>query len=258
VRNIKKPLAVVIRPSLPVADFRIFSNTEKSLLRPRHTEAMNDYDISDPTPQDWGFPDNPTRANIECWTRQEAFLEAYKLTSRSSHAAKAAGVGVHAVSRWVSRDVYQFKKRMELARQVYADSIRQIIHERLSNPQGNRGSDILLMFEAKAVMPEMYREEVKVLNVSAPIQMLERLRELATKERREQEALAPPAVEGEFKEVAPDGGEEVPMGANPGSLPTPLDSPSPTPPVSMRAEPPEPPKRPGRWQQKQWRQVKRR
>ena len=33
-----------------------------------------------------------------------------------------------------------------------------MIDDRLENPQGNRGSDILLMFKAKAEMPEKYRE----------------------------------------------------------------------------------------------------
>jgi hypothetical protein len=115
-----------------------------------------------------------------------------------------------------------------MARLEYCDSIRRIIHERLSKPTGNRGSDILLMFEAKAVMPEMYREEVKVLGVSGPIQMWDRLRELATKERREQEALDAPAVEGDFREVSP------PIDGMP-------PDPAPSPPVASPMTPPEPP-----------------
>jgi hypothetical protein len=192
--------------------------------------------MADPTPQEFGFPDRPTRANVECWTRQEAFLEAYRHTSRTSDAAKAIGVSIYAVNQWVSRDVYQFKKRLEMARLEYCDSIRRIIHERLANPQGNRGSDILLMFEAKAVMPEMYREEVKVLGVSAPLQILDRLRELAAKDLKAQKALEAPAVETEFREVGPTVLPTPPVPDNPGSR-----APDPS-----RLAPPQPPKRPKR------------
>src|ERR671919_225845 len=156
-----------------------------------------------PNPQDGGFPARPNRASQECWDHQEAFLEAYRHTSRVTHAARAVGVSVHAVDKWLSRDVYSFKKRMELARRVYCDSIRQIIHDRISNPQGNRGSDVLVMFEAKAVMPEMYREETKILNADVPFQMLDRLKEMARKERERQAALEAPAVEAVYRDVTP-------------------------------------------------------
>ena len=157
-----------------------------------------------PNPQDWGFPAKPNRANQECWDHQEAFLAAYRHTSRVTHAARAVGVSVHAVDKWLSRDVYSFKKRMELARRDYCDWVRQVIQERISNPQGNRGSDVLVMFEAKAMMPELYREDVKVLGYEPALQMLERMKELGKKELEElekQKALEAPAVEGEFREV---------------------------------------------------------
>jgi hypothetical protein len=46
-----------------------------------------------------------------------------------------------------------------------------------------------VMFAAKAEMPEKYREEVKVIGMEASKQMLDRLREMAMKERERQEAL---------------------------------------------------------------------
>jgi hypothetical protein len=171
---------------------------------------MNTHDNGlEPTPQDWGFPANPTRANQECWDRQESFLEAYKRTSLLTHAARAAEVSVYAVDKWISRDVYAFKKRMETAHREYCDWIREEIQSRLAEPKGNRGSDILLMFEAKAAMPEMYREEVKVIGVDTAKQMMDRLREMATKEREQQAALEAPAIEGQFQEVPPPGAAAV-------------------------------------------------
>jgi hypothetical protein len=66
---------------------------------------------------------------------------------------------------------------MELAHKDYVESIEQEMDDRLSNPTGNRGSDVLLMFELKAEAPEKYREGAKVVGVEAPKQMLDRLRD---------------------------------------------------------------------------------
>jgi hypothetical protein len=219
-----------------------FLKIPKSTFHRGCIQSMNDnclpedmsLDSVEPTPQDWGFPAKPNRANQECWDHQETFLEAYKLTSRATHAAKAAGVSIQAVDQWLSRDVYSFKKRMELARRVYCDSIRQIIHDRISNPQGNRGSDVLVMFEAKAAMPELYREEVKVVGMDASKQMLDKLRELASKHLQRQEAqkaLEAPAVEGIYKEVPPPGTEASPPPAE--SSPPRTEAPPTQPPSRM-------------------------
>jgi hypothetical protein len=94
---------------------------------------------------------------------------------------------------------------MDLAHDDYCDWLQGIIRDRIANPQGNRGSDVLVMFAAKAEMPEKYREEVKVLEVSAPLQMLDKLKELAAKDLEAREVLEPQAVEGEFREVAAAG-----------------------------------------------------
>jgi hypothetical protein len=153
-----------------------------------------------PTPQDYGFPANPTLRNIQCWDHQEAFLKAYGELGTIIHAARAVGIHRTTVNLWLSSDLYSFKKRMEDAHQDYREFLEGLIHQRLVNPQGNRGSDILLMFKEKAEWPEKYREEVKVVGIDAAKQMMDRLREMAGKDR-EQAALEAPAIEGEFKEV---------------------------------------------------------
>jgi hypothetical protein len=162
---------------------------------------MNDYHITEPTPQDYGLPENPNPQQMQVWNRQELFLTAYSKTGKRGEAAKEVGLSVSCIENWVAKDVWGIRKRMALAHQQYVESLEQLMDERLLNPTGNRGSDVLLMFKLKAEAPEKYREEVKVLGVSAPLQMLDRLRELATRERKAQEALEAPAVEGEFKEV---------------------------------------------------------
>ena len=133
-------------------------------------------------------------------------------------------------------DVYAFKKRMALAHQQYVESLEQLMDDRLSNP--------LLMFKLKAEAPEKYREVVKVLGVSAPLQMLDKLKELATRDIKAREALEAPAIEGEFKEV----GLIVPP---PPPVP---DNPGPGHPSALRSATPQPPKR----AKKQPERVKRR
>jgi hypothetical protein len=74
--------------------------------------------------------------------------------------------------------------------------------DRLAHPQGNRGSDILMMFKLKAEAPQKYREEVKVVGIDQSKMMLDKLREMASKDVQ-QAALEAPAVEGQYREVAP-------------------------------------------------------
>jgi hypothetical protein len=159
-------------------------------------------DITQPTPQDWGFPANPSTVHQHCWGRQEAFLLAYSQLGTILHAAKVAGIHRSTVYQWLSTDLYSFKKRMDLAHDDYCDWIQGIIRDRIANPQGNRGSNVLVMFEAKAEMPEKYREEVKVMNMEASLKMLDKLAEIAARERAERESLeSGQVVEGEIREI---------------------------------------------------------
>jgi hypothetical protein len=201
---------------------------------------------------------------VEVWNRQELFLAAYAKVGKRGLAAKEAGITVWGVDNWVRTDVYSIKKRMKLAHEHYVESLEQLMDDRLSNPTGNRGSDILLMFKLKAEAPEKYREDVKVLGVSAPLEMLEKLREMAAKDLKEREALEAPAVEGEFREVAASGGEVLSRAGNPppfverSTNPAPvsdrLDIPATEYPVSERSSSTGLPRKPER----QRRQVKKR
>jgi hypothetical protein len=161
-------------------------------------------DTAPPTPQDYGFPANPSTVNRRCWDRQELFLQAFSQLGTILHAARVVGIHRTTVNLWLSADLYSFKTRFELAHQDYQEFLEGLIHERLVDPQGNRGSDILLTFKAKAEMPEKYREEVKVLGMEGPKEMLVRLKELADRDRKAREeaaALEPPAIEGAYREV---------------------------------------------------------
>jgi hypothetical protein len=172
---------------------------------------MIEHDDAEGTPQSYGFPENPTMSDWQVWNRQELFLKAYARIGKIGKAAAATEITVATVESWQRRDTHGIKKRMKLAHQAYVEPLEQLMDERLLNPTGNRGSDILLMFKLKAEASEKYREEVKVLGTAAPLQILDKLRELGAKALKEREALEAPAIGGEFREVA-TAGEEKPAG----------------------------------------------
>jgi hypothetical protein len=143
-----------------------------------------------------------TNKERQCYERQERFLQAYSRCGKIVTAAEAAEIAYQTVMGWQQLDSHMFNKRLELARQKYVEHWEGIMDSRLEAPTGNRGSDVLLMFKLKAEKPEKYREEVKVIGIEASKQMMDRLRELAAKDRQRSEQDAP-AVEGDFKEVLP-------------------------------------------------------
>jgi hypothetical protein len=202
---------------------------------------MNTHDDElEPTPQDWGFPENAGIQERACWHRQEAFLKAFRKCGKLGMAAEAVGLTRWAVERWQRTDVYGFIKRLELAHADYVESVEHIMDERLEHPTGNRGSDILLMFKLKAERPEKYREEVKVLNTDASIRMLEMLKELGKKELE--------AIEGEYRELPAPATEPPGPGAGPGpdtdpGLPHTPPERTPEPPRGGPPEPSGPPPR---------------
>jgi hypothetical protein len=84
---------------------------------------------------------------------------------------------------------------MSIAHDDYVKAWEQWMDNWLENPQGNRGSDILRMFKMKAEKPEKYR-------VEAPLKMLEKLAEIAARERAEREARGSgQVVEGEIRDI---------------------------------------------------------
>ena len=155
---------------------------------------------------------NPSRKNYtqekrRVWQRQEMFLAAYRKCGKTGKAAEAAGLSRFTVIHWQKQDIFSFNERMTLAHADHVEAWEEWMDNRLENPQGNRGSDILGMFKLKAEAPGKYREEVKVIGTEAPLRMLEMLKELGKKELEAEgtPALEAPAVEGEYREMPKSG-----------------------------------------------------
>ncbi len=147
---------------------------------------------------------SPEKSRV--WDRQEGFLAQYRECGKIGIAAKAVGLTRWAVDKWEQNDVYNFNQRIKAAHADYVESWEVKMHDRLDNPHGNIGSDPLFMFNMKAIAPEKYREDVKVIDQGAALQTWEMLKQLAMETHRQRQ-LESPAVEGDFKEL--DGGVAV-------------------------------------------------
>mgnify|MGYP003149141711 CR=1 FL=1 len=109
--------------------------------------------------------DAPVHTNLQQkhqFDSQELVLGHYAKIGNMTQACKMAGVGRTTAFEWQTRDAQGFRDRYDKAREAYADSLEKLMHERLSDPTGNRGSDILLMFNLKARRPEVYGDKVTV------------------------------------------------------------------------------------------------
>ena len=105
-------------------------------------------------------PTSPHAVEKLAFANQDRYLMAFAECGNVGKASEIAGISRFAVYDWVDADRWEFRRRYSCAQSAYADSREQLMHDRLADPEGNRGSDILLMFQIKALRPEKYREVV--------------------------------------------------------------------------------------------------
>jgi len=174
-----------------------------------------------PTPQDFGLPEKPNAVQLDCWRRQEAFLDAYRRHGILGLACEESGVPVHTAESWDFRDTHGFKKRRALADRsalgvVEAEINRRaiegidhpVIHQGVITTTYKQYSDNLLMFRAKRLDPS-YRDNyaepnkehgVRVTKIIINMPPGMKLPPGELKGQFEYQE-TPPAVEGEFREV---------------------------------------------------------
>ena len=159
-------------------------------------------------PEDSGLSftyESLTAEKARVWNHQEAFLADYRQHGQLGKAAKAIGMTRFVQDKWLINDQLGWRERIKAAHADYCeDKIESKIQERLDNPEGNRGSDILLMFQAKAEMPEKYREEVKIIDTGPTKDLLAELRRLGQAKVVEGSLVPPPT---EASTVEPEGTE---------------------------------------------------
>jgi hypothetical protein len=106
---------------------------------------------------------------------QDRWLEAYAALGGISAACTAASVGRSTVFEWDRHDSQGFSARYEAARAVFREALEQQMFDRLSDPSGNRGSDVLLIFALKNIWKDKYGE-TSVLPDDTARELLARLR----------------------------------------------------------------------------------
>ena len=96
------------------------------------------------------------------WERQEAFLDAFGKYGMMTKAAQAAGSHYDTVYHWDTNNKLDFTARYKYARQEYKDHLEGMVMERLENPTGNRGSDVLLIAKVNKEDPAHWTRNVQV------------------------------------------------------------------------------------------------
>jgi len=124
--------------------------------------------------------------------KQDAFLKAFVKFGTVAYAVEAAGCSRKSIYNWDHDDQEGFKERFELARHEWREKLERRMIERLEDPEGNRGSDVLLMFALKGAYPEKYKDAVVVTDSSAK-DLIARLRVIKP---------APAEIEGDFRAIA--------------------------------------------------------
>jgi len=123
--------------------------------------ATVDTDIYWADPAIWDMPpiyDLEWQSRL-AWDHQSKFLAHYAICGNASEAVSAVGVSYRAFNRWEELDLLGFRRRLEVAKQVFAESLEKLAFSRLHDPQGNRGSDALLSHMLNAHKPEKYRDQ---------------------------------------------------------------------------------------------------
>ena len=125
-----------------------------------------------------------------CYLRQDAVILAYKNLGTLAKAADAVGLSSDAVYAWSKDNTHDFNTRMAAGYQGYRDYLENMVHERLSNPTGNRGSDVLLMGALNANHPDKWSRNIQVTHeVGREV--------MATLQKIQEQQNAPLAIKGD-------------------------------------------------------------
>jgi len=152
-------------------------------------------DPPEPTgsPEEFGFPSQPTATQTRTWTLQESFLAELSDCGAIFLSAERAGHSPWTYYKWVDTDKYNFQKRFDLALRRYLEKMEVEADRRgmkgvdkdiyyLGDVVGSQKvySDNLLMIRMKKLDPS-YRDNYSVMeDVSAIRESLEFLKQIGS------------------------------------------------------------------------------
>ena len=111
------------------------------------------------------------------WERQERFLDGYSRFGTVTKAVAAAGINIHTVHYWDKGDKLGFSERYRHARRAFVDKLENMVLDRLEDPKGNRGSDVLLIARLNKEDPDHWTRNLKLTH-EAPNELIQQLRAL--------------------------------------------------------------------------------
>lgn len=129
---------------------------------------------------------------------QDAFLAAFSRDGTIYRAAPAVGITRMTVQNWNNDNTMNFRDRFQVAQGTFAESLEDTAMQRIANPSGNRGSDVLLMAMLNAHLPAKYRQNIVVTDDTAKDvlkQLQARRTKRTTAEDVEPETKAPTPIE---------------------------------------------------------------
>jgi hypothetical protein len=127
-------------------------------------------------------PENNGAAKI-MERNKELFVKAVKEFGVNADAVSAANVTMHRYYTWLREDE-DFAQEIKAAKEIFASKIHKIGLDRIVNPQGNKGSDTLLIAYLNAHLPG-FRAETSV-NKDEARETITALRKAARSMRREE------------------------------------------------------------------------
>jgi hypothetical protein len=152
-----------------------------------------------PTPQYWGVPENPTWLDLRIWATQELFLAINARCGKVVRSATMAGITPQCMYKWQKADKFSFNDRMEWAHGEYVERLEADLDRFIEESPHN--TQIARMFRLKAECLEKYKEDVQVVANDQARELLDKLTEMARKDREERQRLEAGAAEGDYREL---------------------------------------------------------
>ena len=127
--------------------------------------------------------------------RQDRFLKHYVAQGTIQRAADLTGIHRRTQHEWTARDTLGFNERFQLAKDAFRERLENLLFQRVWDPTGNRGSDVLAIFLMKAHWRDKYGD-ISVLPDDAAKDTLASLRKLS-KDAKKREKSGESETEGD-------------------------------------------------------------
>lgn len=158
------------------------TETDDSTLgrQPLDLDAPDDGSFDDVSFKADKQPPHTTRhlQKDQSWQRQSRWLTVFPSVGNIQGTCKVVQVHRSRIYRWISEDTNGFVERFARAKMQRGEFLEGVANQRILNPKGNRGSDILLLGMMNAEMPDKYKRNTGGLEENTGRELLSELKSL--------------------------------------------------------------------------------